>query len=169
MPLRWYSWCGLPLRSFRSFTLLIPHVHVHIHQHPHPQSSSHQALGSCTITGILSLIIILMFGFFIGMMSVSKQSKIKCMIIHILFPDVRQRLGKRPHSPETPQPSSISSSHREPMSDVHSRLGIPRQEGKGLYSDTREKKSGQFCAVFCQSTFLLLLEAVMAKGCKQSV
>ncbi|XP_013920420.1 PREDICTED: uncharacterized protein C17orf85 homolog isoform X1 [Thamnophis sirtalis] len=55
--------------------------------------------------------------------------------------DVRQRLGKRPHSPETPQPSSISSSHREPMSDVHSRLGIPRQEGKGLYSDTREKKS----------------------------
>ncbi|XP_058020600.1 nuclear cap-binding protein subunit 3 isoform X3 [Ahaetulla prasina] len=55
--------------------------------------------------------------------------------------DVRQRLGKRPHSPEAPQPSSISSSHREPMSDVHSRLGIPRQEGKGLYSDTREKKS----------------------------
>ncbi|KAL7987109.1 hypothetical protein Chor_006028 [Crotalus horridus] len=55
--------------------------------------------------------------------------------------DVRQRLGKRPHSPEVPQPSSISSSHREPMSDVHSRLGIPRQEGKGLYSDTREKKS----------------------------
>uniref|UniRef100_A0A8C6VDH1 Nuclear cap-binding protein subunit 3 n=1 Tax=Naja naja TaxID=35670 RepID=A0A8C6VDH1_NAJNA len=79
--------------------------------------------------------------FFIGMMRVSKRSKIKCVIIPVLFPDVRQRLGKRPHSPEAPQPSSISSSHREPMSDVHSRLGIPRQEGKGLYSDTREKKS----------------------------
>ncbi|XP_015264605.1 PREDICTED: nuclear cap-binding protein subunit 3 [Gekko japonicus] len=55
--------------------------------------------------------------------------------------DVRQRLGKRPHSPETKQPSSISVSHREPVSDVHSRLGIPKQDVKGLYSDTREKKS----------------------------
>ncbi|XP_034995808.1 nuclear cap-binding protein subunit 3 [Zootoca vivipara] len=56
--------------------------------------------------------------------------------------DVRQRLGKRPHSPEahTP-PGSPSTSHREPLSDVHSRLGIPKQDGKGLYSDTREKKS----------------------------
>ncbi|XP_053130601.1 nuclear cap-binding protein subunit 3 isoform X2 [Hemicordylus capensis] len=55
--------------------------------------------------------------------------------------DVRQRLGKRPHSPETLQPSSTSVSHREPASDVHSRLGIPKQDVKGLYSDTREKKS----------------------------
>ncbi|XP_077167742.1 nuclear cap-binding protein subunit 3 [Paroedura picta] len=55
--------------------------------------------------------------------------------------DVRQRLGKRPHSPETKQPSSTSASHREPISDVHSRLGIPKQDVKGLYSDTREKKS----------------------------
>ncbi|XP_060114835.1 nuclear cap-binding protein subunit 3 [Heteronotia binoei] len=55
--------------------------------------------------------------------------------------DVRQRLGKRPHSPETKQPSSTSVSHREPISDVHSRLGIPKQDVKGLYSDTREKKS----------------------------
>nr|XP_056720852.1 nuclear cap-binding protein subunit 3 [Euleptes europaea] len=55
--------------------------------------------------------------------------------------DVRQRLGKRPHSPEAKQPSSTSVSHREPISDVHSRLGIPKQDVKGLYSDTREKKS----------------------------
>ncbi|XP_048375288.1 nuclear cap-binding protein subunit 3 isoform X2 [Sphaerodactylus townsendi] len=55
--------------------------------------------------------------------------------------DVRQRLGKRPHSPEPKQLSGTSVSHREPISDVHSRLGIPKQDVKGLYSDTREKKS----------------------------
>ncbi|XP_075710261.1 nuclear cap-binding protein subunit 3 isoform X2 [Rhinoderma darwinii] len=58
--------------------------------------------------------------------------------------DVRQRLGKRPHSPE---PRKILSntpvSRREPVSDVHSRLGVPKQvEGKGLYSDSKEKKTG---------------------------
>uniref|UniRef100_A0A8C6VEX5 Nuclear cap-binding protein subunit 3 n=1 Tax=Naja naja TaxID=35670 RepID=A0A8C6VEX5_NAJNA len=74
---------------------------------------------------------------FAGKRSVSKTTPPFPTILR----NVRQRLGKRPHSPEAPQPSSISSSHREPMSDVHSRLGIPRQEGKGLYSDTREKKS----------------------------
>ncbi|XP_042735795.1 nuclear cap-binding protein subunit 3 isoform X1 [Lagopus leucura] len=56
--------------------------------------------------------------------------------------DVRQRLGKRPRSPEVKPPSSISAPRREPISDVHSRLGIPKQDVKGLYSDTREKKSG---------------------------
>ncbi|PKU31815.1 nuclear cap-binding protein subunit 3 isoform x1 [Limosa lapponica baueri] len=56
--------------------------------------------------------------------------------------DVRQRLGKRPHSPEVKPPSSTSAPRREPISDVHSRLGIPKQDVKGLYSDTREKKSG---------------------------
>uniref|UniRef100_A0A8D0GB94 Nuclear cap-binding protein subunit 3 n=1 Tax=Sphenodon punctatus TaxID=8508 RepID=A0A8D0GB94_SPHPU len=63
--------------------------------------------------------------------------------------DVRQRLGKRPHSPETKPPSSASAAaatatppRREPVSDVHSRLGIPKQDVKGLYSDTREKKAG---------------------------
>ncbi|XP_072475123.1 nuclear cap-binding protein subunit 3 isoform X8 [Notamacropus eugenii] len=56
--------------------------------------------------------------------------------------DVRQRLGKRPHSPEVKTLSSAFTPRREPMSDVHSRLGIPRQDIKGLYSDTREKKSG---------------------------
>ncbi|XP_072475122.1 nuclear cap-binding protein subunit 3 isoform X7 [Notamacropus eugenii] len=55
--------------------------------------------------------------------------------------DVRQRLGKRPHSPEVKTLSSAFTPRREPMSDVHSRLGIPRQDIKGLYSDTREKKS----------------------------
>lgn len=55
--------------------------------------------------------------------------------------DIRQRLGKRPYSPEKPF-SSNPVVRREPFSDVHSRLGVPRQDVKGLYSDTREKKSG---------------------------
>ncbi|XP_033703865.2 nuclear cap-binding protein subunit 3 isoform X3 [Tursiops truncatus] len=54
--------------------------------------------------------------------------------------DIRQRLGKRPHSPEKAF-SSNPVVRREPFSDVHSRLGVPRQDVKGLYSDTREKKS----------------------------
>ncbi|CAK6437831.1 unnamed protein product [Pipistrellus nathusii] len=53
--------------------------------------------------------------------------------------DIRQRLGKRPHSPEKACSPAV---RREPFSDVHSRLGVPRQDIKGLYSDTREKKSG---------------------------
>ncbi|XP_044849871.1 nuclear cap-binding protein subunit 3 isoform X3 [Mauremys mutica] len=56
--------------------------------------------------------------------------------------DVRQRLGKRPHSPEVKPPSSNSTPRRESVSNVHSRLGIPKQDVKGLYSDTREKKAG---------------------------
>lgn len=58
-----------------------------------------------------------------------------------LFLDIRQRLGKRPHSPEKAF-SGNPVVRREPFSDVHSRLGVPRQDVKGLYSDTREKKSG---------------------------
>nr|XP_030717603.1 nuclear cap-binding protein subunit 3 isoform X5 [Globicephala melas] len=54
--------------------------------------------------------------------------------------DIRQRLGKRPHSPEKAF-SGNPVVRREPFSDVHSRLGVPRQDVKGLYSDTREKKS----------------------------
>lgn len=56
-------------------------------------------------------------------------------------PDIRQRLGKRPYSPEKAF-SSNQVVRREPSSDVHSRLGVPRQDVKGLYSDTRERKSG---------------------------
>uniref|UniRef100_A0A8C5NUL9 Nuclear cap-binding protein subunit 3 n=1 Tax=Jaculus jaculus TaxID=51337 RepID=A0A8C5NUL9_JACJA len=55
--------------------------------------------------------------------------------------DIRQRLGKRPYSPEKAF-SSNPVVRREPSSDVHSRLGVPKQDVKGLYSDTREKKSG---------------------------
>ncbi|XP_042555382.1 nuclear cap-binding protein subunit 3 [Dipodomys spectabilis] len=55
--------------------------------------------------------------------------------------DIRQRLGKRPYSPEKAF-SSNPVVRREPSSDVHSRLGVARQDVKGLYSDTREKKSG---------------------------
>ncbi|OCT91552.1 nuclear cap-binding protein subunit 3 [Xenopus laevis] len=58
--------------------------------------------------------------------------------------DVRQRLGKRPHSPEIRKTLTVApTSRREPLSDVHSRLGLPKQpEGKGLYSDSKEKKTG---------------------------
>ncbi|KAG8450677.1 hypothetical protein GDO86_003089 [Hymenochirus boettgeri] len=58
--------------------------------------------------------------------------------------DVRQRLGKRQHSPEIRKSVSTSPvSRREPQSDVHSRLGVPKQaEGKGLYSDSKERKTG---------------------------
>jgi hypothetical protein len=59
-----------------------------------------------------------------------------------LLADIRQRLGKRPYSPEKAF-SSNQVVRREPSSDVHSRLGVPRQDVKGLYSDTRERKSGE--------------------------
>ncbi|XP_042194795.1 nuclear cap-binding protein subunit 3 [Callorhinchus milii] len=59
---------------------------------------------------------------------------------------VRQRLGKRPHSPHivssavTAGNSSIA--RREPQTDVHSRLGVPRAlEPRGPPSD-RSKKPG---------------------------
>uniref|UniRef100_A0A2K5C898 Nuclear cap-binding protein subunit 3 n=1 Tax=Aotus nancymaae TaxID=37293 RepID=A0A2K5C898_AOTNA len=55
--------------------------------------------------------------------------------------DIRQRLGKRLYSPEKAF-SSNPVVRREPSSDVHSRLGVTRQDIKGLYSDTRKKKSG---------------------------
>ncbi|XP_040857307.1 nuclear cap-binding protein subunit 3 isoform X2 [Ochotona curzoniae] len=55
--------------------------------------------------------------------------------------DIRQRLGKRPYSPEKAF-SANPMARRDPPSDVHSRLGVPRQDVKGLYSDTRERKSG---------------------------
>ncbi|XP_029468209.1 nuclear cap-binding protein subunit 3 isoform X2 [Rhinatrema bivittatum] len=64
--------------------------------------------------------------------------------------DVRQRLGKRPHSPESSKTTSnITVTRREPISDVHSRLGVPKPQQqqpppdvKGLYSDGKEKKAG---------------------------
>ncbi|XP_023603467.1 nuclear cap-binding protein subunit 3 isoform X7 [Myotis lucifugus] len=59
--------------------------------------------------------------------------------------DIRQRLGKRPHSPEKACNPVV---RREPFSDVHSRLGVPRQDTKGLYSDTREKKSAVTSTLF---------------------
>ncbi|XP_069471125.1 nuclear cap-binding protein subunit 3 isoform X2 [Ambystoma mexicanum] len=45
--------------------------------------------------------------------------------------DVRQRLGKRERSPDiSKSPNTGSLSRREPVTDVHSRLGIPKQDGK---------------------------------------
>ncbi|MGH0180051.1 UNVERIFIED_CONTAM: hypothetical protein FKN15_018491 [Acipenser sinensis] len=62
--------------------------------------------------------------------------------------DVRQRLGKRPHSPDSRagkvtviSPAPVP--RREPLSDVHSRLGTPRQDPRGLYSEnSKDKKPG---------------------------
>ncbi|XP_073680638.1 nuclear cap-binding protein subunit 3 [Garra rufa] len=62
--------------------------------------------------------------------------------------DVRQRLGKRPHSPErrrsvSPVISRKTVSRREPLTDVRSRLGVAKQESRGLYSETsKDKKTG---------------------------
>ncbi|XP_053313200.1 nuclear cap-binding protein subunit 3 isoform X2 [Spea bombifrons] len=57
--------------------------------------------------------------------------------------DVRQRLGKRAHSPEPRKPVPVVPVPRREVSDVHSRLGLPKQsEGKGLYADSKEKKTG---------------------------
>ncbi|MCJ8740751.1 hypothetical protein PDJAM_G00062600 [Pangasius djambal] len=61
--------------------------------------------------------------------------------------DVRQRLGKRPHSPErrrsvSPVPPRNAAARREPLTDVHSRLGTTKRESRGLYSPTKDKKSG---------------------------
>ncbi|KAK1158284.1 nuclear cap-binding protein subunit 3-like [Acipenser oxyrinchus oxyrinchus] len=57
--------------------------------------------------------------------------------------DVRQRLGKRPHSPDSRAGKVISPApvpRREPLSDVHSRLGTPRQDPRGLYSENSKDK-----------------------------
>ncbi|KAK1788221.1 hypothetical protein P4O66_016682 [Electrophorus voltai] len=62
--------------------------------------------------------------------------------------DVRQRLGKRPHSPDTyrsvsPVPLRNTTPRREPLTDVHSRLGVTKHESRGLYSESsKDKKSG---------------------------
>ncbi|KAK3524385.1 hypothetical protein QTP70_028002, partial [Hemibagrus guttatus] len=62
--------------------------------------------------------------------------------------DVRQRLGKRPHSPErrrsvSPVPPRNTAARREPLTDVHSRLGTTKHEARSLYSEpTKDKKSG---------------------------
>ncbi|XP_028824915.1 nuclear cap-binding protein subunit 3-like [Denticeps clupeoides] len=61
---------------------------------------------------------------------------------------VRQRLGKRPHSPESRRSSSPhtrrSPAHRhEPVTGVHSRLGVSKPDACALYSDTdKDKKRG---------------------------
>ncbi|TSL04369.1 Nuclear cap-binding protein subunit 3 [Bagarius yarrelli] len=61
---------------------------------------------------------------------------------------VRKRLGKRPHSPErhrsvSPVPPRNTAARREPLTDVHSRLGTTKPESRALFSEpTKDKKSG---------------------------
>ncbi|XP_041742671.1 nuclear cap-binding protein subunit 3 isoform X2 [Coregonus clupeaformis] len=59
--------------------------------------------------------------------------------------DVRQRLGKRPCSPERRHSASRDSSPpREPITDVHSRLGVVKQDAHGLYPDSsKDRKSSR--------------------------
>ncbi|KAJ7996236.1 hypothetical protein DPEC_G00235010 [Dallia pectoralis] len=63
--------------------------------------------------------------------------------------DVRQRLGKRPCSPERRRSASPVASRdlpppREPTTDVHSRLGMSKQDARGLYSDSpKDRKSSR--------------------------
>ncbi|KAJ8266285.1 hypothetical protein GJAV_G00128680 [Gymnothorax javanicus] len=62
--------------------------------------------------------------------------------------DVRKRLGKRPHSPESRRSASPVAPRsppprREPLTDVHSRLGVPKRDSRGHRSQSpREKKTG---------------------------
>ncbi|XP_062867261.1 nuclear cap-binding protein subunit 3 [Trichomycterus rosablanca] len=62
--------------------------------------------------------------------------------------DVRQRLGKRLHSPErrrsvSPVASRNTAPRREPLTDVHSRLGAAKPESRGLYPEpSKDTKSG---------------------------
>lgn len=60
--------------------------------------------------------------------------------------DVRQRLGKRAHSPErsvSPVVSRNTVSRREPLTDVRSRLGVAKHEGPSIYSkSSKDKKTG---------------------------
>uniref|UniRef100_H3CGQ5 Nuclear cap-binding protein subunit 3 n=1 Tax=Tetraodon nigroviridis TaxID=99883 RepID=H3CGQ5_TETNG len=60
-------------------------------------------------------------------------------------PDVRQRLGKRRYSPDrqrSPSPSSTSDAPpaREPTRDVHRRLGVAVQDGRGPFSTSPKDK-----------------------------
>ncbi|KAG7237521.1 hypothetical protein INR49_032270, partial [Caranx melampygus] len=62
--------------------------------------------------------------------------------------DVRQRLGKRRYSPDrqhSPPPVSPRDTPpvREPIRDVHRRLGVASQDNRGLYSNTsKDRKTG---------------------------
>lgn len=74
---------------------------------------------------------------------------------------MRQRLGKRPHSPErrrsvSPVISRNAVSRREPLTDVRSRLGVAKLESRGLYSESpKDKKTGKvgFNALLVLFTF----------------
>ncbi|XP_023254090.1 nuclear cap-binding protein subunit 3-like, partial [Seriola lalandi dorsalis] len=62
--------------------------------------------------------------------------------------DVRQRLGKRRYSPDRQRsPSPVSPREtppvREPIRDVHRRLGVASQDNRGLYSNSsKDRKTG---------------------------
>lgn len=66
-------------------------------------------------------------------------------MVSTLSLDVRQRLGKRRYSPDrqrSPSPSSTSEAvpAREPIRDVHRRLGVAIQDGRGPFSTSPKDK-----------------------------
>lgn len=66
----------------------------------------------------------------------------------VVSTDVRQRLGKRRYSPDrerSPPPVAPrdAPAAREPIRDVHRRLGVAGQDSRGLYSNTsKDRKTG---------------------------
>lgn len=80
----------------------------------------------------------------------------------LLCTDVRQRLGKRPHSPEvrrsvSPVVARNAVSRREPLTDVRSRLGVAKPESRGLFPESsKDKKTGtrEVCALLALSAFI---------------
>ncbi|XP_062262126.1 nuclear cap-binding protein subunit 3 [Platichthys flesus] len=53
--------------------------------------------------------------------------------------DVRQRLGKRPRSPSPVSPRETPPT-REPIRDIHRRLGVASQETRSLFSDSSKDR-----------------------------
>lgn len=80
----------------------------------------------------------------------------------LLSTDVRQRLGKRPHSPErrrsvSPVISRNAVSRREPLTDVRSRLGVAKHDSRSLFPESsKDKKTGtrEVCALLVLFTFI---------------
>ncbi|CDQ90683.1 unnamed protein product [Oncorhynchus mykiss] len=77
------------------------------------------------------------------------QHKHRHPVASIGSTDVRQRLGKRPYSSErrhstSPVASRDSSPPREPIIDVHRRLGVVIQDTRGLHPDSsKDRKSSR--------------------------
>ncbi|XP_003970824.1 nuclear cap-binding protein subunit 3 [Takifugu rubripes] len=73
------------------------------------------------------------------------QNRQLCPVSPSRKTDVRQRLGKRRYSPDrqrslSPSSTSDAAPAREPSRDVHRRLGVAIQEGRGPFSSSSKDK-----------------------------